>query len=293
MDKRIEKLKKEYHDIPIPDRLDFVVKKAIKQEKKKRTATKWVVGVAAATVLFIGGININPTFAKTVSEIPIISSLVKVLTFTEFKVDEESYNADIKVPAIENLKNESLQSALNKKYLEESKELYNQFTAEMEDLKLSNGGHVGIDSGYEVKTDTEQILSIGRYVVNTAGSSSTIYKFDTIDKQNGLLITLPSLFKSGAYVNVISKEIKRQMILQMEQDSSLIYWVNDPNNEEQNSFDPFEKIKADQNFYINKENKLVIVFDKYEVAPGYMGVVEFIIPSDVLSDILVSHQYIK
>lgn len=293
MDKRIEKLKKAYNDIPIPDRLDFVVKKAIKQEKKKRTATKWVVGVAAATVLFIGGININPTFAKTVSEIPIISSLVKVLTFTEFKVDEESYNADIKVPAIENLKNESLQSALNKKYLEESKELYDQFTAEMEDLKLSNGGHVGIDSGYEVKTDTEQILSIGRYVVNTAGSSSTIYKFDTIDKQNGLLITLPSLFKSGAYVNVISKEIKRQMILQMEQDSSLIYWVNDPNNEEQNSFDPFEKIKADQNFYINKENKLVIVFDKYEVAPGYMGVVEFIIPSDVLSDILVSHQYIK
>lgn len=293
MDKRIEKLKQEYHDIPIPDELDFVVKTALKQKKKKRTTTKWVVGIAAATVLFIGGININPTFAKTVSEIPIISSLVKVFTFTEFKVDEESYNADIKVPEINNLKNESLQSTLNKKYLEESKELYIEFMAEMEKLKKSNGGHVGIDSGYEVKTDTAQILSIGRFVVNTVGSSSTTYKFDTIDKQNGLLITLPSLFKSEAYIDVISKEIKRQMILQMEQDSALTYWVNNPNNAEQSSLDSFEKIKAVQNFYINKDNKLVIVFDEYEVAPGYMGVVEFMIPSEVISDILVSHEYLN
>lgn len=36
----------------------------------------------------------------------------------------------------------------------------------------------------------------------------------------------------------------------------------------------------------------MISFDKYEVAPGYMGVVEFEIPTDVLQEDLVSMKYI-
>lgn len=83
------------------------------------------------------------------------------------------------------------------------------------------------------------------------------------------------------------------MITQMEKDSNVTYWVKDPNKKDDNSIDPFEKIKPNQNFYINKDHKLVIVFDKYDVAPGYMGIVEFVIPTDVLKDVLVSHEYLK
>lgn len=293
MEKRMEEWKKDYDNIPIPDELDFIVQRALRQKPRRRKTTKWVAGVAAAAVIFIGGLNVNETFAKTMAEVPIIGNLVKVLTFVEFKVDEETYNADIKAPAIHNLKNKGLQSTLNEKYLEESKALYEQFKADIEELKAADGGHLGVDSGYEIKTDTDRLLSIGRYVVNTVGSSSTTYQFDTIDKQKGLLITLPSLFQNDAYINVISEEIKRQMLSQMEKDTSIIYWVDNPNKQEEDLFDPFEKIKANQSFYITKYNKLVIVFNKYEVAPGYMGVVEFTIPSEILTDILVSHEYIK
>ncbi|HHW37439.1 MAG TPA: anti-sigma-V factor rsiV [Bacillales bacterium] len=295
MDKKIEKLKTDYHNIPIPNELDFVVKKALQQKPRKTRKIKWIAGVAAALVVFVGGLNVNETFAKTMAEVPVIGNIVKVLTFVEYKVDEETYNADIKAPAIHNLKNEGLQATLNEKYLEESKALYEQFQADIDELKAANGGHLGVDSGYEIKTDNDRILSIGRYVVNTVASSSTTYQFDTIDKQKGLLITLPSLFKNDAYINVISEEVKKQMIAQMENDDSMFYWVENPNHpvEDLDLIDPFEKIKANQSFYINKDNKLVIVFDKYEVAPGYMGVVEFTIPSVVLEDILVSHEYIK
>ncbi|WP_338750320.1 DUF3298 and DUF4163 domain-containing protein [Bacillus sp. FJAT-52991] len=290
MNKKIEDLKREYNDIPIPSELDFVVKKALKQKPrkpKKPKMLKVIVSLAAASAIFIGGINVSPAFAKTMGSIPVMDKIVEVLTFTEFKVDEETYQADIKVPEIKNLEDESLQSTLNQKYAEEGKELYKQFKAEMEEMKESEGGHVGVSSGYEVKTDNEQILSIGRYVVNTVGSSSTTYKFDTIDKKNELLITLPSLFKNKAYVDVISEEIKKQMMTQMKQDSSVTYWIEDP--KERDVF----KINPEQSFYINEDNKLVIVFDKYEVAPGAMGIVEFIIPTDVLKDVLVSHEYIK
>jgi len=54
----------------------------------------------------------------------------------------------------------------------------------------------------------------------------------------------------------------------------------------------FTPIQADQNFYITKEGKLVIVFDEYEVAPGYMDVEKFEIRTNVLADVLV-YEYIQ
>ena len=48
----------------------------------------------------------------------------------------------------------------------------------------------------------------------------------------------------------------------------------------------FKSISSEQNFYINSQNQLVIVFDEYEVAPGSMGMPEFIIPTAILQGIL-------
>ena len=60
------------------------------------------------------------------------------------------------------------------------------------------------------------------------------------------------------------------------------YFLDDSEISEWN----FKGITDDANFYFNEKNNLVFVFDKYEVAPGYMGVCEFEIPSDVTKDIL-------
>ena len=46
----------------------------------------------------------------------------------------------------------------------------------------------------------------------------------------------------------------------------------------------FQAISADTTFYVNENGKLVIVFNEYEVAPGYMGSVEFEIPTEVVQD---------
>ncbi|MHC0038865.1 anti-sigma-V factor RsiV [Pseudoneobacillus sp. C159] len=293
MEKKMEELIKEYNEIPIPSQLDIIVNKALKQKPKMRGMKKVTIGLVASAAMFIGGLNTIPAFANSMEEVPVIKNVVKVLTFREFKVDEDTYHANIKVPEIKKLDNQELQSMLNEKYLNESKELYKSFEADMKDLKDNGGGHLGVDSGYEVKTDNDQLLSIGRYTVNTVGSSSTTFQYDTIDKKNQLLITLPSLFKNDSYVDFISTEIKKQMIANMEKDPSLFYWVTNPNKKEENSIEPFEKINPDQNFYINNNHKLVISFNKYEVAPGYMGVVDFVIPTDILNDILVSNEYIK
>lgn len=285
MDKKLEALRKEYKNTPIPDELDFIVKKALKQKKKRNVnMMQRLVGVGAAVLIFITGVNASPNLANALSEVPIVGSLVKVLTFTEFKVDEGTAKTEIKVPAITNMENKTLESTLNKKYLEASKKLYNDFMAEIEEVKKNGGGHLGVESGYDVKTDNDQILAVGRYVVSTVNSYSE-YTYDTIDKKHELLITLPSLFIDDSYMNLINENIKEQMRRQMERDPDKFYWLDDEMG--------FKTIAKDQSFYINNKGKLVIVFNKYEVAPGYMGVCEFTIPTDVIANVLASKEYIK
>ncbi|MGO4500184.1 RsiV family protein, partial [Paenibacillus sp. 2RAB27] len=281
-----------YMDIPIPAELDFIVNQAIKQHRKKpRTNLKWSsVAVAAAVIVFVAGLNTSPTFAHSLAEMPVVGKLIKVLTFREYLYDDGAHKAKVEIPIITNLDNKALEESLNTKYLEESKNLYTDFMSDIEKMKASGlEGHLGVDSGYIVKADNDQILAVGRYVVNTVGSSSTTFQYDTIDKKNQLLITLPSLFKDEGYVQVISDYIKAQMIQRMKDDPAKIYWVEGVPNDVKFYF---SSINKDQSFYINKDGKLVIVFQKYEVTPGYMGTPEFIIPTNLLADQLSTHAYL-
>jgi hypothetical protein len=297
-DKNLQQLKNEYLDVPIPKELDFVVKKALKDSgvnvvNKKSNFKRMRIAAAsiAATVAIITvGVNSSPALALTLSKAPVVGGIVKVLTFREYTVNEDKYQADIKVPSIQGLNNKALENSLNEKYLTENKKLYEGFMADMENLKKNQGGHIGINSGYRVKTDTERILSVENFTFSTVNSLSK-NGFVTIDKKNEILITLPSLFKDPSYVDIISENIKKQMIEQNKADKNKFYWVE--GIDQNGTMELFEKISDDQSFYINKENKLIICFEKFEVAPGYMGNVEFVIPTEILLDSLVSNEYIK
>lgn len=289
----MNKFRNEYENIEIPDELEFLVRTTIKEQekkmKRKNIINKSVIAAAVAGVVFVGSINLSSEISYALSEVPVLGSIVRVLTFKTFELKDNNFDAQLKTPAIEGL-DSKLEAMLNEKYLDENQKLYDDFMKEIDELKKADmeEAHMGIASGYEVKTDTDKLLVIGRYVVNTAGSSSTTIKYDTIDKQNKLLITLPSLFKDEAYIDIISENIKAQMKEQMK-DENNVYWLEDEMMGDEN----FSKIDKNQSFYITKDNQLVIAFDKYEVAPGYMGNPEFIIPSELLKDALVSDEYIK
>ncbi len=289
----MNKFRNEYENIEIPDELEFLVRTTIKEQekkmKRKNIINKSVIAAAVAGVVFVGSINLSSEISYALSEVPVLGSIVRVLTFKTFELKDNNFDAQLKTPAIEGL-DSKLEAMLNEKYLDENQKLYDDFMKEIDELKKADmeEAHMGIASGYEVKTDTDKLLVIGRYVVNTVGSSSTTIQYDTIDKQNKLLITLPSLFKDEAYIDIISENIKAQMKEQMK-DENNVYWLEDEMMGDEN----FSKIDKNQSFYITKDNQLVIAFDKYEVAPGYMGNPEFIIPSELLKDALVSEEYIK
>lgn len=289
---QMDKLKKDYENTEIPNELTEVVNTTIReakleQRKKRPVFRNSIIGVAASAAIFVGSINVSPAFANTMVNVPILGSIVQVLTVQQMKVDEGTYQADVATPGINGLEDENLQTALNDKYMAENKELFEQFEREIAELKKAGGGHLGVDAGFEVLTDNDRILSIMRYQVNTVGSSSTTMRYDTIDKVNNVLITLPSLFKNDSYIDAINAYIEGEMERQMAADEMISYFT-------ENEFgEGFTTIRSDQNFYITDEQKLVISFDKYEVAPGYMGVVTFEIPTEIVEDLLVSDVYIR
>jgi hypothetical protein len=280
MDKKLEALREEYKDVPIPKELDEIIIKALPKKRKKKHLYMWPVGAAAAALLLTATVNFNPDVAHAMTKVPFMKGVVEVITFSEFKEEKNNTSIDVKTPAVSGLENKTLEGSLNEEYLEESKKLYEEFTAANKD------GHLAIESDYEVITETPVLLSIQRSIQTTQASGYMQNRYVTIDKENEALITLKSLFENGQYVNVISENIKEQMKQQMEADLNKIYFITDE------ELEPFTQIDPDQQFYISEGKELVISFDEYEVAPGYMGAVEFKIPTEVISDILVGDRYI-
>ena len=290
MNDKLKKLHTQYKDIPIPQELEMMIEKNLQRPPKKRNRKLplLLTSVAAAAILFTVGLNTNPAMAKNLADVPVIGQVVKVLTFTEYEMVKDEYTVDIQVPQISGSSADI--EALNEKYAQEGKLLYEQFKTDIEEMEA---GNLAVNSGYVIKTDTDEILSFGRYVEVIVASSSSVMQYTTIDKQAETAITLPSLFKDDRYVEIISRyledEMRRKMI---ETKGDEMYWVGGTEWHDE-SFGVFEGISPEQNFYITKAGKLVISFDEYEVAPGFMGLVTFEIPTELLQDVLVSNKYIK
>lgn len=277
----LKMLKKDYDNIKIPKELDDVVNDALNSNIKYRKYQNKMV-IAASLLLVVLGINISPAFAQTLSKIPIIGNLVKIITIKNYSIDENGYKASIDVPKISGLTDKKLEYKLNSEFEKEGKKLYEDFLEEMEILKSDKvQGHSLVESWYEVLTDNEDLFSVVVYTHYAQGSSNTIRKFYNIDKKNETILSLEGMFKNNDYINVISQNIKEQMRDNMKKDKNKHYWIDDEIKEMN-----FKFIDKNQDFYINKNGELVICFDKYDVAPGYMGLVEFTIPNNVIKPLL-------
>lgn len=286
MNKQMESIKKEYEDNMASDELKARIHASLKAEPEpivRRTKWKTVVGLAASlAIAFTVSLNLSPVFAATIADMPGMNGIVKVLTFGRYVVDEGGFQADIETPKIEGLLDKALQDKLNAQFKDNANAIIAGFEADMKALKEDFPGeevHMGVDSGYILRTDTKDYLAIDTYIVNVVGSSSTVHKFYTVNKHTNALVTLSSLFKEDAdYITPISAYLRDEMKRQNSTGENQ-YWIEDEFAES------FEKIKADQNFFINEAGKLVICFDKYEVGPGSSGCPEFLIPDSVIKDI--------
>lgn len=109
-------------------------------------------------------------------------------------------------------------------------------------------------------------------------------------RETSVVTEKPGLFKDDSYVDVITANIKEQMREKIDLSQGIIYFIKGESSPDETGFD---KIDPEQTFYINSDSKLVVVFDEYAVAPGSMGIVEFVVPTEVIAEFLVSDAYVK
>lgn len=258
-----------------------------KNSVKKGMIFKWAAGVAAAILISIILPNMNGDIAKAMGNIPVLGKYFQVVTFREYHYEDDNNTADIVVPKVETEEEATEQEAKTAETMNKSIEEYAQgFMQEFQDnLKSQGEGYQELQMNYEVVTDNEDWLTIKVNVLQVEASGYEQAKFFHIDKKTGKEVVLSDLFVEGSdYVGIISENILTQMKEQMAQDENKIYFC-EGNGDDIDDYN-FKQIKEDQNFYFNENGELVIAFDEYEVAPGYMGTVEFVIPSQVIESII-------
>ena len=151
-------------------------------------------------------------------------------------------------------------------------------------------GYTATDISHTVIRDDEDMFILRFDATLNAGGSVNYSRYFTLDRQTGQILTLADLFlPESNYVFPISREIKAQMAEQMKAGEANYFLPGGIWSDEE----CFQSIEDDQSFYINNSGQLVIVFDEYEVAPGSMGMPEFVIPSSLLNGLLVQPSVLR
>ncbi len=282
--KNIKKAKEAYDSIKIPNNLSKIVDQTINREyigkKDKISKKSKIAGIALSTCLatcflFVVLVNENETFAKSVSKIPVIKELAKLVTIEKIVEEDNEKLVYANIPAIQNTGNTDLEKRINyeiSKKMDEVLKEAEKRASEYKQAVLDTGGSLEdyhpilINIDYELKYSGSDLVS---FVINkseTLASAYTEQYIYNIDIETGKELNLKDVLGED-YKEIVDNEINRQ-IEERKKDKENSYFTP-----EEGGFDGIEN--EYQNFYINENRKVVIVFFKYEIAPGYMGMQEF------------------
>ena len=284
-----KKAKKAYNSIEIPQELDYVVNRAIHKNKlqKRNNLTIWIKGATATLAttfaLFVVLLNTNESFAKAMEEVPVIGSLAQVFTVREYKEENDTDLIEAKIPAIKNTGNEDLEDRINYEISSKINEVLDEARMRAEEYKnavLATGGTMEdyiptkINVDYKITYQDDNIIS---FVITKSESSASAYQeeyFYNIDIENGKELNLRDVLGEN-YKKIVDKEVNKQIKERTKEDEKNLYFTA-----EEGGFSGIED--EYQDFYIDENKKVRVVFQKYEIAPGYMGIQSFEIPNEIL-----------
>lgn len=276
--KSMEEAKRKYDEIPIPSELSKRVGKEIERANMKRKkilvfrrrVQKGTAAAAAVVVLFTAALNTNTAFAETAGQLPVIGPVARVLTFRSYQTEEEDLKISVEIPTIEMISEDmnGLEQSVNEEILALCEQYAQAAKIRAEEYRqafLDTGGteeewaahNIEIKVWYEVKSQTDEYLSLAIMGTENWSSAYSETKYYNFDLKEGKLVTLQDIL-GDEYQQIANESIQNQM-----KENSEIYW------------DDFEGIQEDTPFYLNESGNPVIVFEKYEIAPGSEGQQEF------------------
>lgn len=282
-------LKEKYEAVEVPKEAKERMKMGMEQAKRENQKNKKIVyvrraglGVVAACLCVVTLANVSAGTAYALQKIPVIGSIAKVVTFRDYTDSTKDFEVSVEVPQIKD-------TAENAKELEKTNKTIQEYADEFismyeNDLKATEGvGNYELKSTYQVIREDEQELVLEIDTILVMASGTEYKKVFNIDKSTGKIKKLADYFKEDSnYIDVLTEEIQKQMREQMK-DGEKSYFIDS-----EVGFDDwdFKKLSEDADFYFDTDGNLVVLFDEYEVAPGYMGAVSFTINQSVFEALL-------
>ncbi len=283
----IEEYKKEYEKITMDAKKISAVEHSIekaKNDKKNRNifVMKRNFAIAAAAAIAVCILpNISAPAAMAMENVPVLGGFFKLITIRDYVYTSETKTADVSAEGFDTAENTGKESDVLKRSQEEINREIEQatddFIAEFEKDLHAEGYKDLLVSSERVST-SEDYFTIRLVASQTEASSTVESRYYTISTKTGERIELSDIFTDqGEYVSDIRKNIIAQMEENMRNDSEKKYWLNDDIIE----MDLDSLIKT-SGFYVNDKGELVMCFKEGDVAPMYMGEVQFTIPKSAL-----------
>ena len=153
---KLESLKQEYNNIPVPEaakaRIMSGIQKGKTMNKKHnpffRILRTTGTTAAAAVVALAIVTNVSPTIANAMTNLPVIGAIAKVVTLRTYEDKTNHFEAKVDIPEID-----SAPEAVNRSIEDYANELIAQYE---KDLRASQGeGNYSLTSTYKVVTDTD------------------------------------------------------------------------------------------------------------------------------------------
>lgn len=279
---QMEDEKRKYDETPIPEeltkRISREIAKADQRRKKERRILymkKTMAAAAAVLFVFTAALNTSTVFAQGVSEIPVLGELAKVLTFRSYEEEKKDMKISVEIPGIETISEDF--SGLAEEVNEEIYRLCTAYAEEAvkraEDYRtafLETGGteeewaqhNIQIKVWYEVKSQTEDSLSLAVMGTENWTSAYSETRYYNFDLKAGKLVTLQDIL--GQDYAQIAEESVRSQAAKKAAETGLEFWLDD-----------WAGVDENTKFYLNEAGNPVIVFEKYEIAPGAAGQPEF------------------
>lgn len=232
---------------------------------------------AAVCVLFTAALNTSSAFAKEAGELPVIGGLARILTFRSYETEKDNIAVSVEIPTIEMIEEDTgiRVDEINQEILERCDQYADEALQRAEEYRtafLETGGtqeewaehDIKITVGYEIRQQGSDYLS---FVVKGTENWTTAYsesRYYNLDLKTGETVTLKDML-GGDYVELANESIRGQIAERKASGETFF-------TEEEGGF---AGITEDTKFYINENNCPVIVFEKYEIAPGSSGEIEF------------------
>ena len=187
---------------------------------RRRTAIKQILSAAACLLLVFLVVlpNCSPAYAQALENIPVISSIIEVVTIRNYTYSDDNYTLDINVPHVTG-QNGDAESYINKDIDEMTELLSDWFYKEIEATGGEGHGTVHVD--YEVVTNTDKWFTLKLRVYEAYGSGNTYYKYYHIDKTKGCIVELSDLAVDDSFYSKLKAEVQRQMKVEMDADKNI------------------------------------------------------------------------